>query len=442
MLQAAIASRERVFICVDAFDEALPEYRLDFLDALREISQESPSVHIFFTGRHFVCSEVERYFPGVQVISVNPTTDDIKRYLTIKLDNDTEPDAMDDRLKGEILRIIPETISEIFLLVSLSIETILGEITISKRRKNLQEMTKQQNVWDVYTATLERIKAQKGSKSRLAMDAPMWISHSERPLEPEELCEALGVELETDDLDIDNVPSIRAIVACSLGLVTIDSSSPRVRLVHFTLQEYLHANPTLFQNTHSMMAEVCLTYLNFQYIRELPPTRDWAPWVTPFLDYALCCWGTHTKKESTESVIPLALRLPDAFDDHISSKLLILHLEYLRIRRLDEEGSPKGFTGLHGASYFGVKEIMVTLLQIKEWDTNATDLGGNTILGWAARQGNEGVVMMLLNQGVINPDMADNYGRPTLGWVAGSNEVVQHMLLERHNSNPPNMRSW
>ncbi|RPA91564.1 hypothetical protein L873DRAFT_1655693, partial [Choiromyces venosus 120613-1] len=150
-----------------------------------------------------------------------------------------------------------------FLLVSLSIETILGETTISKRRKILNEMTKRQNVGDVYTATLERIKAQSGSKSRLAMDALMWISHSEIPLEPAELCEALGVELGTPDLDIENVPSMRTIVECSLGLITVDSSSSEVRLVHFTLQEYLHANPTLFHSPHSKMAEVCLTYLNF-----------------------------------------------------------------------------------------------------------------------------------------------------------------------------------
>ncbi|RPA91552.1 hypothetical protein L873DRAFT_1639582, partial [Choiromyces venosus 120613-1] len=126
-----------------------------------------------------------------------------------------------------------------FLLVSLSIETILGETTISKRRKRLDEMTKQQSVGNVYTATLERIKAQNGSKSRLAMDALMWMSHSERRLAQDELCDALGVELGTPDLDIDNVPSIRTIVECSLGLITVDSWSSTIRLVHFTLQEYL-----------------------------------------------------------------------------------------------------------------------------------------------------------------------------------------------------------
>ncbi|RPA91555.1 hypothetical protein L873DRAFT_1780965 [Choiromyces venosus 120613-1] len=185
-------------------------------------------------------------------------------------------------------------------------------------------MTKQENVGDVYAVTLKRIKAQNGSKSRLAMDALMWMSHSERRLTQDELREVLGLEFGTPDLDIDNVPSVRTIVECSLGLITVDSRSSTIRLVHFTLQEYLHANPTLFQGPHSKMAEVCLTYLNFDSIRNLSPTLECAPPTTPFLEYASCYWGHHARKETTERVIPLALRLLDKFDDHISCKLLVL----------------------------------------------------------------------------------------------------------------------
>ncbi|RPA90462.1 hypothetical protein L873DRAFT_1565818, partial [Choiromyces venosus 120613-1] len=119
------------------------------------------------------------------------------------------------------------------------------------------------------------------------------ISYSEDPFELEELFEALGVELGTSKLDRDNLPSIRMVVGCSLGLITVDPSSSKVRLVHFTLQGYLHASSTLFHSPHSMMAEVCLKYLNFQSIRELSPTLHLAPPTTPFLDYALCHWGTH-----------------------------------------------------------------------------------------------------------------------------------------------------
>ena len=68
-----------------------------------------------------------------------------------------------------------------FLLVSLVIGAILGEVTVSERKRKLNEMTKGNHLGDVYETTLERIKAQKGSKSRLGMDALMWVSNSERP---------------------------------------------------------------------------------------------------------------------------------------------------------------------------------------------------------------------------------------------------------------------
>ncbi|RPA90468.1 hypothetical protein L873DRAFT_1654141, partial [Choiromyces venosus 120613-1] len=55
----------------------------------------------------------------------------------------------------------------------------------------------------------------------------------------EELFEALGVGLGTSKLDRNNLPSIRIVVGCSLGLITVDPSSSKVRLVHFTHQEYL-----------------------------------------------------------------------------------------------------------------------------------------------------------------------------------------------------------
>ena len=66
-----------------------------------------------------------------------------------------------------------------FLLVSLAIGAVLGEVAISERKRKLSEMTTGNHLGDVYETTLERIKAQKGSKSKLGIDALMWISNSE-----------------------------------------------------------------------------------------------------------------------------------------------------------------------------------------------------------------------------------------------------------------------
>ena len=168
-----------------------------------------------------------------------------------------------------------------FLLVSLCIDAILGEVTVSERKRKFRDMTKGNHLGDAYATTLDRMKAQKGSRSRLVMDALMWVSNSERPLQTSELCHALWVTIGFTNLDLENFPTIRTLLGCSLGLITVEASSSTVRLVHLTLQEYLSNNPSLFQSPHSMIAEVCLTYLNFQCIRGLLRNSSFGPLEIP-----------------------------------------------------------------------------------------------------------------------------------------------------------------
>jgi len=323
-----------------------------------------------------------------------------------------------------------------FLLVSLSIEAILAEPTIHRRKERLRQMSNGQDVGDVYSATFERIKGQEKARSRLGMEAIMWIAYSERPLQPNELCQALGVEVGSEDLNRDNEPNIRTILRCGLGLVTVDSSSSTVRLVHFTLQEYILANPTLFRGPHSIIVEACLTYLNFACIRDLSPTLSSPPLTTPFLEYASCHWGAHARREISEGAIPLALKLLDRFDMHISCKLLLLK-EYSSPQPFATDGCPIGFTGLHGGALLGVLEPIVPSFDIQNWDLNATDVHGGTALSWAAKRGHDMDVKFLLGQGGLHPDIADNEGYTPLTWASlgGHCEIVK-MLLEQKNVNP------
>jgi len=209
-----------------------------------------------------------------------------------------------------------------FLLVSLNIDAILGEMTTRQRKWKLQEMTSGNGLRDAYTATLTRLKAQEGNKPALGLNVLMWVLHSERPLRAEELSHALGVEIGSTNLDSENVPALRILISSCLGLVTVEVSSSTVRLVHFTLQEYLSRDPTLFHNPHSTIAEICLTYLNFGYVRDLSPTLYSAPSSAPLLENASFYWGEHTTRGMTENVKTLALRLLDRFDKHISAQLL------------------------------------------------------------------------------------------------------------------------
>ena len=318
-------------------------------------------------------------------------------------------------------------------------------MTIGQRKKKLEEMARGNGLSDAYTTTLTRLKGQKGSKSVLGLKVLMWVLYSERPLRAEELCHALGVEIGSEDLDSNNLPAIRTLLASCLGLVTVEVSSSTVRLVHFTLQEHLLSDPALFHSPHAIIAEVCLTYLNFRCIRDLSPTVDSAPSTMPLLKYASLYWGNHIRIGMTENVKILAQKLLDRFDEHISSQLLLLH--YNKNRRYHPqsqlERGPMGFTGLHAVSFLGVAEIVADVLEMKEWDVNASDCIGHTALTWAASRGHEMIVKILLERGDINPDKADTYHGRTPLWLAAEkgHEGVVKILLERGDVNPDQLET-
>ena len=113
MLKTAISTLPRTYICIDALDECNSKSRQELLRSLRDIIRESPRMQMLFTGRSHIADEVKKYFVEAIIVPVSPSEDDIRAYLDARLDGDTEPDAMDNGLRTDIMRIIPETISEV-----------------------------------------------------------------------------------------------------------------------------------------------------------------------------------------------------------------------------------------------------------------------------------------------------------------------------------------
>jgi len=113
MLKIVIASLPQVFICLDALDECLPKYVPEILESLRDIVRESPRTRIFLTGRPHVREDVQRYFSAAVVIPICPNPDDIRNYVEMRLDRDSEPEAMSNDLRVDIVRVILEKISNV-----------------------------------------------------------------------------------------------------------------------------------------------------------------------------------------------------------------------------------------------------------------------------------------------------------------------------------------
>ena len=111
ILVKSLSSPRRVFICIDALDEFPTKYRPELWNSLRGILRECPNTRLFISGRPHMQEEVKKYFQGYPyLISINPPKEDIQGYILMRLERDSELNAMDTELKAEILRIISDKI--------------------------------------------------------------------------------------------------------------------------------------------------------------------------------------------------------------------------------------------------------------------------------------------------------------------------------------------
>jgi len=115
MLQT-ITSSQRTFLCIDALAECVVVYRVKILDSLKQILEKPPGTRVFITGRPHIRAEMEKSLGG-KVISVPlcPNKEDIIRYILVRLGKDETPDAIDESLVADILKKIPESVSEMYV---------------------------------------------------------------------------------------------------------------------------------------------------------------------------------------------------------------------------------------------------------------------------------------------------------------------------------------
>jgi len=293
-----------------------------------------------------------------------------------------------------------------------------------------------------YGATIERIKAQDVGKSRLGLAALMWVRHAERPLRADELCHALAIKLGCKDFNADNAPSISTLVGCCQGLITVDKETSTVRLIHPTLKEYLSTRPDIFCKPHATMARICLTYVNSEQVKAILADPSAIIHVKPFLEYCSEYWGIHAKRELSDHVISLALELLQEYDGHISGKSLLKQVKYLDRRGCAgnscsdiESDIDFPFSGLDCASFLGIVDLVYTLKEMKCYRGRGALV--STSLAWAARNGHEEVVQMLVWDSSINHHHRDYFGlTPLIYAIQCGHERMVETLLRCGSADP------
>ena len=106
LLNIRLQQLKRAYICIDAIDELEAKVRWQLLNILKQLGTNN--TRLFLTGRDHIESEVQNHLQvrqGFKVI-ISASQQDIKEFLGQQLEEDLNPDAMDEVLGKDVVDII------------------------------------------------------------------------------------------------------------------------------------------------------------------------------------------------------------------------------------------------------------------------------------------------------------------------------------------------
>lgn len=358
-----------------------------------------------------------------------------------------------------------------FLLASFQVEHILRHPTPKKKKAAATTLTSDLNA--TYETVMDVIRQRHESQQELAFKILTWIITATRPLHSSELQQAVAIEDDDTEIDEDAFPDVNTMVDLCGGLVAVERESGVVRLVHYTVQEYLLAHTTISAGAHSRIAKTCLTYLAFDIpnIRFCTSEEMVVSFFKHnlFLSYAAVNWSYHMKtsgepEDLVQKAANILLSVPKchllaAFNvepRNAAAKYYSIHdlasvngslrltarLGLVRLTKalLDSgnimadcrDGAQR--TPLIYAAKNGHDSIVKLLVDRSDVDVNSRDKYGWTPLSWAALEGYDSVVKILVDLADVDANSRDGYGQTPLSHAAlnGHSSVVK-LLIDQKN---------
>jgi hypothetical protein len=272
-LEAQVITKT-IFI-IDTLDECdvTGGHRNEFLIGLRSLRSQ---VHILLTSRFDASIERGLEFdPGTEAQANN---NDVKLYINHRLAREPQLAShikKDTKLGTTISYVVTSTTSGMFLLVRLH----LNALSMEDNRKSLRRaiLRLPTHLDTMYDQTTQRIRTQIHQRSSRAEQVLSWLSCSIGPLTAVELQTALAVEEGDKDLDDEAIPEEDTPVSVCAGLVSVDSESNVIRLVHQSTREYLERRRISYLPSAQFdIAKTCVSYPCFDTFEsgELPSLEE------------------------------------------------------------------------------------------------------------------------------------------------------------------------
>ena len=453
-----VSKTRPVWLFVDALDECGKDNAVRLVEILKALlkSLASQSVglrqfRICFSCRHYPIVDLDGSM--FEICAEDENERDISTFVEDQLA------AFRTRTSSTIPALITARASGVFMWARLVVEQILVleregvglkkmEAAVRSTPPDLDELY-QQLIRGMDPASLKLIQ---------------WICFAIQPLSIDELRWAMVIEADCPyqslqacqgavDYVPDSVRMKRRAQTLSRGLAEV-THTQHVQFIHQSVKDFFLEKGFLALDgcetsteaairAHFRFSKICIRYLAME---EIGRSTSYNYNDFPFLRYATTSWVAHTKQCGAGSVPQDDLLALFAWPSNtlVESWVRV----YQIIDPLSNDRSPKGTSLAHVASRYGVFGLLTAILQMVDEITlhiDAKDDDGRTPLSWAAKQGHEAVVKLLLDTGKVDVNVEDNYGRTPLFWAAeqGHEAVVKLLLsIGKADANAKDNYSW
>ncbi|KAJ7481671.1 ankyrin repeat-containing domain protein [Mycena latifolia] len=406
ILCSTISELSKVFIVVDALDEYPEQQRSILLGHLSSLTTGS-TVSLMLTSRPHI--NINYVAEILQILEIRATEEDIRRYIdaaVLKSSRLSKHIENNSSLREEIEEIIVRRSDGMFLLAKLQVDSLMTKHTVKAVRNALRNMP--DNLNSSYDEIVDRINRQSEDDKALAWRTLSWITNAKRPLRPSELREALAVEEGSKKLDSDNLLDIDTILSVCASLVVINEADRRLRLIHFTAQNYLEqVQSTIFPHAATEITATCITYLSFDIFSRNEDDAIPLFYQNPFFNYAVEYCLIHARGPPEVRIKQLILAfLADCQP----------WWQLWKFRIWSDRPKSNAMSKLWIASLFHLKEICRDLIQEDGQIDEAARDGLTDILG-----------LLIYHDGNVNTKRADGI---VLDLASGYHYDVVKLLIE------------
>jgi hypothetical protein len=145
-------------------------------------------------------------------------------------------------------------------MAKLHIDLLAEKLTEGDIHATLENLP--EDLSKAYGSVMNRIAVQDKKQRDLAMTALKWVTYTKERLKAEALQHGLAVTPDSTEINDKDLIDIDLLVSFCMGIVTIDREGGTIRLVHYTVQNYLEKTlQSMEANTE--IAKTCLSYLAF-----------------------------------------------------------------------------------------------------------------------------------------------------------------------------------